>query len=353
MSNTRPHITNYESRISRWRWAALLCSLLLCLPAVGRFTGPVHRAPRLGGEPPAVAVPAHASVTLVSFTATPGNGQVILRWETATEINNAGFFVRRSTQEAGDYARISPFMPAQGDGLLGAIYVYTDTTITSRVTYFYKLEDMDNSQNSQFHGPISATPGQAPTPTVTQIATATATATAVPTSTPTLTRTSTPAPTPTITIMRTPTLTPTAISTSIPTTMPAIVPTSTPTLIPTIASTNTPAPTPTVARTSTPTPTLPTTSTSTPLQTPAITNTSTPSSTPTPEATSTAISARTPRPTLPATYSPGRPPAGGISLWSRLVETGDWVTWLVFGLLSLATLLVAVGLFAVIRRGQR
>jgi len=109
------------------------------------------------------AVPAHASVTLVSFTATPGNGQVVLRWETATEINNAGFFVRRSTQEAGDYARISSFMPAQGDGLLGAIYVYNDTAVTNGVTYYYKLEAVDNSQNVEFHGPISATPGPTPT----------------------------------------------------------------------------------------------------------------------------------------------------------------------------------------------
>jgi len=281
-------------------------------------------------------LPAYASVTLVSFTATPGNGQVVLRWETATEINNAGFFVRRSTQETGDYARISSFMPAQGDGLLGAIYVYNDTAVTNGVTYYYKLEAVDNSQNVEFHGPISATPG--PTPTFTAIRVATATATTAPTSTPTLARTSTPIPMPTATFQvpsptftPTPTLTPTwnvEHGTPTPPPPPATAP-STPARTPTITGTATPILTPTIV------------STSSPIPTPLIT--STPTSPPLPAATGIPTPTRLARPTLPARPNPASSPA----------EPADWVRWLVFGLLSLATLLVAGGLFVFVRRGRR
>jgi len=35
-------------------------------------------------------------IELVDFQAIPGNGQVTLKWETATEINNAGFNILRA-----------------------------------------------------------------------------------------------------------------------------------------------------------------------------------------------------------------------------------------------------------------
>ena len=77
---------------------------------------------------------ADAAVTLSSFTATAGDGEVLLRWETETEIDNVGFFIQRSTQEAGEYARISPFIPAQGDGLIGSAYTYLDEDVHNGVT---------------------------------------------------------------------------------------------------------------------------------------------------------------------------------------------------------------------------
>ena len=37
-------------------------------------------------------------------------------------------------------------------------YEYVDKNVTNDVTYWYKLEDVDYSGNTKFHGPISATP---------------------------------------------------------------------------------------------------------------------------------------------------------------------------------------------------
>ncbi|HYN89271.1 MAG TPA: hypothetical protein VER55_12100, partial [Ardenticatenaceae bacterium] len=62
----------------------------------------------------ATAALVHASVTLERFEATPGTGQILVEWETATEPNNSGFYVLRAEQEAGEYSRISPFIAARG-----------------------------------------------------------------------------------------------------------------------------------------------------------------------------------------------------------------------------------------------
>jgi len=48
-----------------------------------------------------------AAVTLAWFTATGGDGEVLLEWETASEINNIGFNLWRNTSEAGSYAKLN------------------------------------------------------------------------------------------------------------------------------------------------------------------------------------------------------------------------------------------------------
>ena len=184
------------------------------------------------------AIPVGAVVTLVSFTASPGDGQVLLEWETASEIDNAGFYLHRSTAEAGEYVRIGDFIPSQGDGLMGARYSYLDQDVQNGTTYYYKLESVATDGSSEFHGPVSATPqGQAtmtptatftPLWTATETATATATATLTPTPTATSTPTAMPSPTPTAT--RPPTATPippTATFTPPPTATPTPTPTTT------------------------------------------------------------------------------------------------------------------------------
>jgi hypothetical protein len=98
-------------------------------------------------------------IELASFTAQAGKGRVKLAWVTESEIDNAGFYIWRSTEENGEYVRLNDeIIPAQGSPGQGATYDFTDKTAKNRNTYFYKLQDMDVYGNSTFHGPVSATP---------------------------------------------------------------------------------------------------------------------------------------------------------------------------------------------------
>jgi hypothetical protein len=99
------------------------------------------------------------AITLASFEAKPGSGKVTLIWETATEIDNAGFNIYRAEAENGEYIQInSSLIPAKGSSTQGASYEFVDTDVKNRKTYYYKLEDIDLNGTSTMHGPKSATP---------------------------------------------------------------------------------------------------------------------------------------------------------------------------------------------------
>jgi len=98
-------------------------------------------------------------VRLIDFNAVPGNRIITLAWSTASEIDNAGFNLYRSTSENGEYEKLNDsLIPSQGSSTQGASYKFVDKDVKNRKTYFYKLEDIDLSGISTFHGPIAATP---------------------------------------------------------------------------------------------------------------------------------------------------------------------------------------------------
>ena len=97
-------------------------------------------------------------VELVSFDAVPAVDHILLTWETASEIDNAGFHLWRGEEKGEEYIRITKHLiPAEGGFSWGAEYEYDDFDVTPGQTYYYKLEDIDNIGNSSFHGPVSAT----------------------------------------------------------------------------------------------------------------------------------------------------------------------------------------------------
>ncbi|PKO04486.1 MAG: hypothetical protein CVU41_16660 [Chloroflexi bacterium HGW-Chloroflexi-3] len=176
-----------------------------------------------------------AAVTLVSLDAYPGNHQVILEWETATEADMLGFYITRNGQPNGNYTRVSPFIFTQGSPVSGLVYQYIDVNVINGQTYYYKLEAVDNSYNSEYFGPVSAIPMQI---TATQTQTLTQTS-----STQSLTLTSTPTITLTPTINLTHSKTPTRTSTSpfsFVTNTPTMTFTPTPRISPTDTRTDTP-----------------------------------------------------------------------------------------------------------------
>jgi len=104
-------------------------------------------------------------VTLVSFTATVGDGEVILRWVTQSEVANLGFNIYRAQgeetkEESGEpqdteYVKInSELIPGAGTSTVRHSYSFTDRGVDNGATYFYRLEDVSLDGKSAFHGPV-------------------------------------------------------------------------------------------------------------------------------------------------------------------------------------------------------
>lgn len=208
-----------------------------------------------------VWIPVQAAITLSSFEAEGRDGEVLITWSTAQEIQTSGFYIRRSTEQAGEYDRITSLIPATGDQNAGGDYEYVDEDVINGTSYYYRLEAIDINNNSQTFGPKLAIPGVAtPTPTVTN--------TLDPSVSPTITDTPGPSATPTLSPTITATPAQAATSTPVPPQSPAPEPTVT----------GPPTPTPTASATLIPVPTLS-------LTYPSPTDTRTPTSSPLPGGT--------------------------------------------------------------------
>jgi hypothetical protein len=99
------------------------------------------------------------SIDLSSFTATPGDGNVILEWSTETEIDNMGFNLYRSEKKHTGYEKINDaLIEAKGSDIQGASYQFIDTPLKNRKVYYYKLEDIDINGTITEHGPVKSIP---------------------------------------------------------------------------------------------------------------------------------------------------------------------------------------------------
>jgi len=95
-------------------------------------------------------------IELSSFTVEAGFNKALVRWETATEIDNAGFLVYRCDGEATGCSKVSEFIPATAFAAAGADYSFMDTNVRQGATYYYYLVDIDTSGNWTAHGPLMA-----------------------------------------------------------------------------------------------------------------------------------------------------------------------------------------------------
>ncbi len=85
-------------------------------------------------------------VSLASFrpardTAT---GQVVIRWTTESELNNAGFNILRSETKTGEFAvvNLKGIIPGHGTTAEKHAYTWTDTSAKPNVVYYYQIEDV-------------------------------------------------------------------------------------------------------------------------------------------------------------------------------------------------------------------
>lgn len=92
-------------------------------------------------------------VELVSYTLENGDGAIVLNWKTATEVDNLGFIIERSTEANSGFEQIASYQSSsalQGQGTVSveSNYKYEDyDNFQHGQTYYYRLSDVDISGN--------------------------------------------------------------------------------------------------------------------------------------------------------------------------------------------------------------
>ena len=71
------------------------------------------------------------------------NGEVVIRWTTESEVDNAGFNIYRSTTRDGPFKKVNPKL-ILGAGTTGerTTYMWKDVTAKSDALYYYRIEDV-------------------------------------------------------------------------------------------------------------------------------------------------------------------------------------------------------------------
>ncbi|MCB0298666.1 MAG: hypothetical protein KDE52_01340, partial [Calditrichaeota bacterium] len=84
-------------------------------------------------------------VSLTSFQVVAGFGKITLKWETASELNNEGFFIYRSSEENGafDEPVNQQIISGQGNTNTATTYEFVDENVEEGETYYYKLISRD------------------------------------------------------------------------------------------------------------------------------------------------------------------------------------------------------------------
>ncbi|HSN75674.1 MAG TPA: integrin alpha, partial [Anaerolineae bacterium] len=130
----------------------------------------------------AIASGSPLAVTLAGFTAEAQAGQVLVTWETVSELNNAGFNLYRGLLDDGSDRALLVSVPSQAPGSAqGYAYNYVDATVDPGQTYWYWLEDIDLSGATTRHGPVSVTVNAPTAVTLRGLQAGAATSTATPT----------------------------------------------------------------------------------------------------------------------------------------------------------------------------
>jgi uncharacterized repeat protein (TIGR01451 family) len=105
-------------------------------------------------EPKDIGIP--TAVTLLYFTSENLGDSIQLNWETASEVNNLGFYLYRSTTPVKPEQPLTELIPSLSPGgMEGAIYAYVDDTAEFGLQYYYWLEDIDtNERVVSVNGPV-------------------------------------------------------------------------------------------------------------------------------------------------------------------------------------------------------
>lgn len=139
----------------------LLLAPLLALILIGTGLSRIARA-----APP-------LSVTLNYFRGESGAEGAQLEWQTATELDTAGFRLSRASDAGGPFQELGEigFIEAQGGPVSGDTYQALDTTVVSGQTYWYRLIEIEQNSDEHVLDTTKLTIGTEPTPTLDAVAT--------------------------------------------------------------------------------------------------------------------------------------------------------------------------------------
>jgi hypothetical protein len=100
------------------------------------------------------------AVLLTSFRAYEAGGQVVVEWETASEIGTVGFYLLRLDEETGKYLKLNnKLLPGLLHSPQGGVYRYVDEGAESGGTYTYRLVEVEVRGKKRTYGPFTVTVG--------------------------------------------------------------------------------------------------------------------------------------------------------------------------------------------------
>lgn len=99
-------------------------------------------------------------VELFAFSANVQGNEILLEWETATEINNLGFELQRSKDNPENFSKLA-FLKGNGTSVSPNKYVYRDQNLTDG-TYFYRLKQVDFDGRIEYSGVVNVNIGHQP-----------------------------------------------------------------------------------------------------------------------------------------------------------------------------------------------
>lgn len=76
--------------------------------------------------------------------------KVEISWNTATELNTAGFYVYRSNDLDGEFVQLNKgqLINSEGSPVSGAEYSFVDSNVKPGETYYYVLEEVENDSTT-------------------------------------------------------------------------------------------------------------------------------------------------------------------------------------------------------------
>lgn len=145
-------------------WKLLLVVVVVALAgcAGSGGSGPAAAVP----EPAPATTPATAPAAAPAATPVPeGPPFNRLKWSTASEVDNFGFDIYRSTAEDGPFDRLT-VQPIPGAGTVDEprYYEYKDTAIDPGVEYFYYVESISVDGIREKFSPIIRAPAKGTKP---------------------------------------------------------------------------------------------------------------------------------------------------------------------------------------------